>query len=310
METGFVSALKPRIRQGVEKGERGAKTLLFFINRPGVMLATTLLGTNICLVCSSNMAKEAAASFGFESPKAFLATTIIMSLILMNAEILPKDWFRQSPYRRCRRFIGVFKIIYFILYIPSHILSAYTRYVNNFVSGKKDDKQDARIIIRKDFLLLLRESEKAGAMNANIAGVIDNALCLHVTKVSGLMIKRENVFEISSDMTLREAFDFCQIKKVSRTPVKHSGKGDSRWIGFFSIYDLIFNVDESRWEKMRVSECMRPIPEISLFDKVDNVFEISKDGASPILAVFDPGKPGIHNGIISVFAISEKLFGF
>jgi CBS domain containing-hemolysin-like protein len=311
METGLISLLKPRVRHGVEKGDRGAGHLLFFIRRPGILLATTLMGTNICVVCSSNMAKKAAVSFGFKSETAFLVLGCMMSLILVNAEIIPKDWFRQLPYQRCRRFAGLFRFCYYVLYLPSQILSAYTTWVNG-LAGEKSGRQDASVIMRKDFTLLLRESEKAGVVDPSIAQIIDRSLYCHGLKVSDLMIRREAVAELSSDMTLREAYELCRKSRFSRMPVKRQGAAadEMKWAGIFSIYDLVFEVEESSWDRMKVSDLTRPLVEISSEEKISSVFNAARSGSSPILAISDPARGGVHSGIISLFDISGRLFGF
>jgi len=53
IENGLVSMRKSRVKLGIKQGELRAKILDFFIERPGVMLATTLVGTNICVVCAA-----------------------------------------------------------------------------------------------------------------------------------------------------------------------------------------------------------------------------------------------------------------
>ena len=47
METGMISVRRPRIEHAHENGSRAAGMVLFFLNNPGVMISTTLLGVNI-----------------------------------------------------------------------------------------------------------------------------------------------------------------------------------------------------------------------------------------------------------------------
>jgi CBS domain containing-hemolysin-like protein len=310
METGLVSLLKPRVRRGVDRGERGAKHLLFFMERPGILLSTTLMGSNICVVCSSNMAKKVALSFGFESSESMTITACIMSLILLNAEIIPKDWFRQFPYKRTRFLAWIFRIVYYVLYIPSHILSIYITWVNGFVSSKKMRRQDASVIMRKDLSLLLKESEKAGVIDGKITEIIDKMLYFHYLKVADMMLKREDIVEVSADATVREAHEISKKYNVSRMPVKKHGSDDERWVGLFSIYDLIFEVEESCWDTTKVSDIMKSIVEISHNDGLSDALARAKTGITPILAVIDAKNPSRHIGIISLLGISEKLFGF
>ena len=96
IETGLVSLLKPRVQHAVKQNVRSAQILDFFIRNPGYMLATALIGTNISLVCSSNMMKQAFELFGFRSAEAMLGLACIWSVVLLGAEIVSKDWFRQQ----------------------------------------------------------------------------------------------------------------------------------------------------------------------------------------------------------------------
>ena len=91
IETGLVSMRKSRVKLGVKENLTGAKILDFFIEHPGIMLATTLVGTNICVVCAANMVKKASASLGYTEPWHMLAATAGMTLFLLAAEIIPKD---------------------------------------------------------------------------------------------------------------------------------------------------------------------------------------------------------------------------
>jgi Mg2+/Co2+ transporter CorB len=52
IETGLISIRRPRAQRGLEKGIKGADIIDFFLNHPSILLATTLLGTNICHVCA------------------------------------------------------------------------------------------------------------------------------------------------------------------------------------------------------------------------------------------------------------------
>ena len=58
METGMVSVLRPRAEHAARKGSRPAALLVYFLHRPGIMIATALLGVNISVVMASLMARE------------------------------------------------------------------------------------------------------------------------------------------------------------------------------------------------------------------------------------------------------------
>ena len=47
METGMVSVLRPRAEHAAREGSRSAALLVYFLHRPGIMIATALIGVNI-----------------------------------------------------------------------------------------------------------------------------------------------------------------------------------------------------------------------------------------------------------------------
>lgn len=307
METGMISLLKPRVLHAIENGDKAAKILLFFMERPPLLLATTLLGTNICVACSSNMAKNVVISFGFSGETAFFLTGCIMSIILMNAEIIPKDWFRQYPYKRTRIFAHIFKFVYYLLYIPSNILAFYTNWINK-LAKREESPKDMSSIMRKDFILLLRESEKAGVIDKSLSQIIDRSLYIQNLKAEDFMIKKENVVQIEADKTLKEAYDLFQKTKISRILIV-STENKEKWAGFISIYDAIFDTDEKLWDKIKVSDMARTLTEILPDEKIIKIIENSSKISAPIVTVKE-NKSGMHVGIVDLFDISQKLFGF
>lgn len=104
IETGLVSLRRPRVQNEVRKGDKRAEILEFFLDRPSLMLSAVMLGTNICTVCASLMAKKTAIALGFTDNTGLMITTFILTFLLLSAEIIPKDWFRQAPYDRCSLF--------------------------------------------------------------------------------------------------------------------------------------------------------------------------------------------------------------
>ena len=44
METGMISVLRPRAEHAARNGSRRAALLVYFLHRPGIMIATALIG--------------------------------------------------------------------------------------------------------------------------------------------------------------------------------------------------------------------------------------------------------------------------
>lgn len=313
IEIGLVSLPKPRVQHGVRQKIRRAFILDFFIKHPGYLLSTTLIGTNICVVCSSNMAKKTAASFGFESAEAMLTTTIVMTGILIMAEIIPKDWFRQQPYWRCLFFSYILYAAFIVLYIPVYIMSKFTGMITCLAGPSNKDDQNTRTLMREDFRILLRESENAGIIENEVADILDRSLDFHSLRVADIYQYGKQIKEISSSYTVAEAVDYCIRSRKSRVPVKISSQKDesqkSSWGGIFSIYDAIFNIPEKEWKNIKVSDYLRPITLISADTRLNDVLIKSKLAGTPILVVTDPSDQSKHIGIVTPIDVVMNLFG-
>lgn len=310
IETGLVSLRKSRVRNGVKSGTPGAKTLDFFISHPGYLLATTLVGTNISVVCASKMAKEGMASLGFAGSVSMLCLTGVMTVLLMAAEIIPKDWFRQSPYHRCLRYSPLLRASYFILYAPVHLMAGMTRIVTRLVKGGEKSENSEAALMREDFRVLLRESETAGIIDSEAADILDRALEFHGVNVSDIFIPEERVVEAASDMTVEEGMRLCGEKGVSRLPVRDSDGGDGDWVGVFSMYDVVFSLSDGEWRESVIGEHMRPLRTVPMDTGMEAVLLAAKEADSPLLAVkAGSGSTGEHIGVVSRSDVVNRLFG-
>jgi CBS domain containing-hemolysin-like protein len=270
------------------------------------MLATTLVGTNICVVCSANMVKQATVEFGYDKPWHILAATTIMTLFLLAAEIIPKDWFRQYPYHRCMLFAYPLFIAYIILFIPVRIMAAFTSYTTRLFSGKASSENS---LMREDFRMLLHESEGAGIIDAEAADILDRSLQFHELKVSDIYLPLNKVDEIPGDMSLFEAVELCRNHKRSRLPVNFIKTENHNWNGIFTLYDALFTIPEKEWKRTPVKECIRPIALISEDADMEDVLLKAKKSGSPMLVVHSKGNKTKHIGIVTSKDVLKVLFG-
>ena len=306
IETGLVSMRKSRIKLGVKQNNLQAKILDFFVERPGVMLATTLVGTNICVVCSANMVKQAAFQFGYTKPIHMLIATAIMTLFLLAAEIIPKDWFRQYPYHRCKFFAYPLFLAYIVLFIPVRIMAAFTSYTTRIFSGKNSN---ANSLMREDFRMLLHESESAGIIDEEAADILDRSLQFHELKVSDVYLPLDRVDEIPGDLSVFDAVELCRNHKHSRLPVKSQKSDLHAWKGIFTLYDALFTIPETEWKSTPVRECLRPVFAISADADMEDILMKAEKAGTPLLVVHSSVRTDEHVGIVTSKDVLKVLFG-
>ncbi|MFA7231118.1 MAG: CNNM domain-containing protein [Victivallaceae bacterium] len=306
-EIGLISSQKPRIMNLANKGDKRAKTIEFFLKRPHLMLATTLCGTNLCIVCASLLAEKSAVLCGFDSKGGVFATSVILSLVLLSAEIIPKNWFRQAPEERCMSFAPLLYAAYFIMFIPAKILSLFSAKTIKILSRGKDNNVNSNLLLREDFRILIRDSENAGVIDNSAADILDRALDFNNLKVKDILTPISDVISAPGDAFVSETAELCRVHNISQLPVYAVNRaGQREWIGVFTIYDAIFDIEESQWPDMRVALCLRDLHYINETDTLPEVMSLSKTMKCRLLAV--KNSSGQTTGIVTPIDVTRKLF--
>lgn len=308
-EIGLISSQKPRIRSLVRKGSRGAEIIEFFLERPHLMLATILIGVNIALSIAASLAKEIALEWGFQDNWATMfITASILSVILLIFEIVPKDWFRQAPEERCVRFAGLFYAFYFLLSVPAKLLAEFTAWLINTFSSQSKRADNAKLLLKEDFRILLRDSENAGIIENEAAEIIDRSLDFYNLRVGNIMIPINKVKTVPAEATVSEAVELCRRHRLSRLLIKNANIADvnQQYSTIFSIYDAIFKLDESKWHETPVTACSRPPGVIRPHSELNEVLTRTQAAQCQLVVVRNDSNTPI--GIVTPVDVIKRLF--
>ncbi|MBQ9337448.1 MAG: DUF21 domain-containing protein [Lentisphaeria bacterium] len=304
METGMVSVLRPRAEHEARNGSRRAKLLVYFLRRPGVMIATALIGVNISVVMASLMAKGLFKTLNLTGNTAMAVSSVLLSILMLCFEIVPKNWFRESAYTRCARFAPVFYGFYLLLWIPVRLFSAFTGALSRIV-GKfsRNPEKEPNVVMREDFRLYLRDSQLSGAVDEDTATLLDRAIDVPGMLIRQILIPAGKVRSIPADMTVRHAFQFCQKHNLTKVPIRAP---NGEWIAAFSIYDAIYTLDEEKWDVMPVSACAAKLYFINEDLRLGELLERLRFHRIPFLVVRDKNKK--QTGIVLPEDLAALLF--
>ncbi len=316
METGMVSLRRPRVEHAAKKGIPSAKILMFFIANPAIMIATTLIGVNIGVVCSSLMAKKFMESIGFGHGYGLLASTCVMSVALLSCEIIPKNWFRQSPFARCSVFAYPLYGAYLALALPIRFFAFLTDKLSSLLAGSAHSSGRSAPLMREDLRLFLRESEADGLIEEEASSILDNAIDFHSMTVDSIKIPRSKVWDLPSSASIREAFEFCRKNAISKIPVYREsaaaagpGSDPCPWIGIFSVQDAMFSIPEAFWDSTRVAACLRPAHSIDAKSGMGEILEKARRSKVPLFVVFDSSSgDSVQTGIVTPEDVAKRLF--
>ena len=304
METGMISVRRPRVEHAVSLGSRSAKLILFFLNNPGIMISTTLLGVNISVVCASLAAKKFAEAIGFTSSASLVVMSSILSIMMLICEIVPKNWFRQAPCDRCGIFVPLLYWTYRILYLPAVLFDRITGFLSSRIAKKRKDSPNSSSVMRDELKLFLRESESAGDLPPEAVAILDHAVEFHAARACDIMRKKIEVVTADSEMSVAEAMDLCRSHNYSKLPVNDRGSG--KWIGIFSIYHAFFHLPEPEWKKTPVSACMQKLFEADSKLPLAEMLKRTRGVDAAMYVILEDGRQA---GILTSSDIVRRLFG-
>ena len=309
METGMVSVLRPRVEHAARTSNSSSARLMhFFVSKPSIMISTTLIGVNISVVCASLCAKKFMEYCGLSGGTGILVSTAILSVILLSCEIIPKNFFRQAPFKRCSGAVHILYGTYIVLYLPIRLFASFTDFLNTRLLGKSNDVSGRQ----EEFKLFLRESEGAGSVDSETASILEKAMRIPSLRIGDILIPREKVIELSSKVSIREAFDTAVRFSVKHLPVyiqtSESEESSSRvrWYGIFNVYDAIFSLDESLWETTGVTSCLAHIHTLRETDGVREAIDMASRHNVTLFVTLDAD--GRQSGIVSPDDIASLLF--
>ena len=186
-ESGMVSINRHRLVYLVRHGDGPARRIAAVLRDTHRMLATTLVGNNICNVTLSTLAAalavSAAQTVGLDGPLAqSLATLAVATLLLIIGEYLPKLWFTARPIERCRPLIPIFLAIRALLYPLASLCMFLTRIVTAHDGAKRSP-----FVSRESLAFLMRDSEDHGQISAFERAMVGRVLELQLRRAAQIM---------------------------------------------------------------------------------------------------------------------------
>lgn len=310
MEIAFVSANKLIIELENKQGDFTARILSSFIRRPKKFIGAMLIGNNIALVFYGIKAGELVANLVFGVSDwdeyhipyiALLSQTLITTVvILFTAEFLPKSIFRLNPNRWLSIFAMPLALLFYILYIPSWIITNISMVFIKYVLRAETENEEV-VFGTVDLDHFLREASENMQDNEDTEHeiqILQNALDLRETKARDCMIPRNEIeaLELNESIdTLKERFIETGYSKI----VIYRDSIDNI-IGYCHSYDLFKTPDDIKNILLPTFIVAEPAPA----NRVLEDFIAKKRNLAVVVDEF-----GGTSGIITIEDIVEELFG-
>ncbi len=297
-ETAFTSLSFLQIRMLETAKGRTSKMAAAIAKNPELLLTTILIGNNIVNLSASAITTTYAISI-WGNAGIGIATGILTFLILLFGEITPKQLAISYNTTVARLTAYPIKFLTIVLFPVVIIIKWISSLITRFFSHKKEKK-----LSFEGLMHVVDVAEDEGLVDEYETSLVQRVLHFSEATVKSIMTHRTEVFSLSADQTLREAFPQLVASGYSRIPVYQQTPEDVT--GILLIRDVLAAVVDGRSDEAVSRFTIQPlfVPETK---KVDDLLQEFKRDKIQIAVVLD--EYGGLSGIVSLEDIIEQLFG-
>ncbi|MBW2545147.1 MAG: HlyC/CorC family transporter [Deltaproteobacteria bacterium] len=298
------------VRQKAKAGSRSASIALKLMEKPEWFLSTTLTGTNLCAV--SNTAITTAMFISFFGPEmgALLSIAVMIPLILIVGEVIPKSIFQQHADLMAPRISWFIWISSWIFYPVVFFLSRISRRVV-YAFSRENDLVYSSYITKNGLESLLQEEKSGGDIMKSEKEMIQRVFDFSDSTADQIMVPLSNVTSLPAKTTLKEAASVIVEKGYSYIPVYSDKVFDIIGILYsFDILEAIYREDQGALtpDEILVESCAKKtvlyVPETKPAKEL--FLELQKKGEQIAIIVDEYGGAV---GIVTIEDILEEVVG-
>ncbi|MBI3451169.1 MAG: HlyC/CorC family transporter [Acidobacteria bacterium] len=213
-EVALVSANRARLRVRADAGSGAAACALGMLAHPETLLATTLTGTNLCVVCASFTANEVAAR-GLGDARSAWAIVALAPFMLVFGEILPKALARRHADSLASLVAYPVRGAMTLLAPAVAVAGGLSR---RLVASVETPGARHPFVTREELRALLR-AERRAALDPEEARMIHRLLGMAASKVREVMTPLPDVVSIEAGSSVAAACETIRRVGYSRLPV-------------------------------------------------------------------------------------------
>lgn len=303
-EIALVNADKIKLRHAAKQGSRGAELALKLLQKPEVLLSTTLVGTNISTIALTTVGTLLMIDwFGrYGELYALLAYT---PLFLVVGEIVPKSIYQQKS-----SFLTPFLIFpiswsawlfYPVIFIFSRIARLCAR-----LAGAGNTEQTL-FITREQFRTLVDMAEQSAALSESNRGRIRRVIRFADTTVAEAMVPIADVTSLDGDKigkkSMRSAIDLVRKHGFNRLPVFQNNISNITGIITLTTWEMLAD----HGAKKPISDMIKPALYVAPNQTIDSLLPELRQRADHMAIVVNEFGSAI--GMITMEDIVEEVLG-
>ena len=298
-EIGMIAINRFKMEQRSEEGSSSAVMILNLLGKPEQLFATTSLGTNVAVVCSSAVFTGFMITH-FGEWGDFAAMAIISPIILFGGEIIPKVIFQSRADSMMQIFIYPLNLFCRVL---SPVITLFSLTYNFFLKLvlRGAYKVNLTPVSREQILHITHPNSFSSELDIDEKKMIHRIFNFGETRVEQVMVPLIQTYAISHAATVREAIQITNETGFSRLPVFHDRMFNL--IGILNTFDLLtVPQDDSP-----IADLIRPAYYVPPKKKLDDLLKELQQRGLHIAIVVD--EYGGCIGIITIEDIVEEIVG-
>lgn len=214
-EIAIVSANRAFLYHRAKEGSKSARIMMQMLDRPEMIISTTLLGTNISLVCSNFAANEFLARLMGKN-LSWLSLIFMIPLTLFFGEILPKAYFRRYSDLISYKIVQPLMFISVVFFPLTFIFRMISGWIRRVLLGK--NQSPVPQLTRDEFRILL-ESHRMAPKEDTVHRMLDNLSSYMEKTVGDITVPMVNVSRCEPGDRYLKIVDKFVRSRFSRMPV-------------------------------------------------------------------------------------------
>lgn len=234
METGIIAINRLRLQHLARRQVRGAIIIRNFLAHPDRLLGTTLTATNLLYVISS----VTAASIGrqiYGAVGTAVAGALLVVLILIFCEYIPKAFFQAAPARRVLPLAHLLQAAAWVLRPLTFLVTTLLRWVMPRDVARQVEGR--MMVSREELLHLAREGARSGVLTPHESEMIHGVFDLTHKTCETLMTPREKMAFVPSTATAKEILALARQREFNRLPVYDASQ--KSFVGVVHVFDIL-----------------------------------------------------------------------
>lgn len=303
-ENVYSTVDKHRIERDIEEGKRNSKKVAEIMNSYENTVGTILFGNNLVNISLTALTTGFALSFdnskGGTGQYITLITIILVIVLLIFGEIIPKTIGLKFNYRLSYAYYYVFKFFY---YIFTPFLFAFRLVNKKVVVSRQKKEENGESYTEDELQVIVDEIEEQGIIDEETGQLVRSAIELTETEAFEVMTPRVDVVSYDIDDDIYEVIKKQEIFTYSRIPVYQDTIDNI--IGILSTKDLIRLILGKK--KIDIRSLIKPPLFVHHTKNISEILTEFKENKNHIAVVID--EYGGTEGIVTLEDILEEVTG-